>query len=442
MKTSSYLKNKVSKKAEKFFDKPFLNRLAKASGFVRRTPQKITAFAFVAGFIESIRKGGNTYSLWAAKIGELTGGAVSKQALFERMSERSVKFSEQLLEKALAVRLKTLRKDNAVFAHFKRVLLQDSTTLHLPDVLAEFFPGTVHKGVQKATARLQCILNLKTMHWLELSLKSFCDNDQGASGDVLPRLRKGDLLIRDLGYFVLDVFEQITQKKAFFLSRLRYGVNLYDEKGREIHWKQMARKRAAVDRWVWIGAEARLKVRLVLIALPQEQAAERVRRAKADRDKRLNHSEEYYQWLHYHVFITNAEEEKLPVTQVATLYGVRWQIEILFKAFKSGLHLQQMLHEKCPNLYRAKTSIYLLLMWFCRVVQKVYRPYAKSIRRSHGKEVSLLKLFVFVGQLLHLVLYASKAKLKEQLVKHCCYEKRKDRTNMIEHILTLNLATN
>ena len=183
-KTSSYFQDKGNKKIAKFFDKALLDRVAKSTGFIKRKPQKITALAFVVGFLESLTQGGNTYSSWAAKIGALTGQPLCKQALFERLTEQTVKFAEQLFQRALNVRLKALHTDSPVFRHFKRVLLQDSTTLHLPDVLAEFFPGTVRKGVQKATARLQCILNLKTMHWLDLSLRSFRNNDQSAARDV------------------------------------------------------------------------------------------------------------------------------------------------------------------------------------------------------------------------------------------------------------------
>lgn len=439
MKTSSYFNDKGNKKVVQFFDKALINRVAKATGFTRRKPRKITALAFLLGFLNSLKQGGNTYSSWAANIGALTAKAVSKQALFERMGEPAVAFAQQLLQKALKVRLRALRTDSRLFEHFGRVLLGDSTTLSLPDALAGFFPGTVHKGVKKATARLQCLLNLKTMHWLDLSLQSFCNNDQGASKDVLPKLKKGDLLIRDLGYFVLQVFHQIAQKKAFFLSRLRYGVHLYDEKGRPINYKQLVEQGTLRDTWVRIGKEARLQVRIILIALPLEQAAERVRKAKQDRDKRLHHSEDYYLWLRYNVFVTNVQQEHLTAIEVTKLYGVRWQIEVLFKACKSGLHLQEMLHEGCTNIHRVKTSIYLLLLWCCLVVQKVYRPYSKSIRKSYGKELSLLKVFLFVGRMLHTLLTASVADIEEQLLKHCCYEKRKDRTNMIEHLLNLDL---
>ena len=61
MKTSSYFKGKVKENFEKFFDKSLINRLGKVSGFIKRKTNKITAFAFVAGFIESCFKGRNTY---------------------------------------------------------------------------------------------------------------------------------------------------------------------------------------------------------------------------------------------------------------------------------------------------------------------------------------------------------------------------------------------
>jgi hypothetical protein len=56
----------------------------------------------------------------------------------------------------------------------------------------------------------------------------------------------GDLLIRDLGYFVLKVLGGIIEKKAFFISRLRYGITLYDEIGKEIGWKDLCKKKVSL----------------------------------------------------------------------------------------------------------------------------------------------------------------------------------------------------
>jgi hypothetical protein len=73
----------------------------------------------------------NTYVEWARQIGRLSGKTVTKQALWERIHAGTVCFVRTLLEKLL---LKQAFKavPSTLFKSFKRVLLQDSTTLSLP----------------------------------------------------------------------------------------------------------------------------------------------------------------------------------------------------------------------------------------------------------------------------------------------------------------------
>ena len=439
MKTSSCWSSKVKQNLEKFFDKVVINRIGRASKFISRKGAAISPFSFVVGLIQCCCSGYNSYSGWAAAIGTITGKEVSKQALFKRMNEHTVTFGCQLLERVLTLRLKQL-KQARLFRLFNRVLLADSTTLSLPQSLAKEFPGNVSGGVQKAVARLQCTLDLRAMQWLQLSLDAFTDNDQGASGKVVPLLRKGDLLLRDLGYFVLKVLREIIGSKAFFISRLRYGLNWYDPKtGRLMNWKEVLppKRRRVVDKTIVIGKKERLVVRVILIPLPQQQAEARIRKAKKDRDKRLNHGQDYYHWLSYNVFITNVDKDTLSAGEVAEVYGVRWLIELLFKAWKSGGHLQTMLHRGCTNVYRVKTTIYLLLVFYCLIIQHIYVRQLRSIEKSTAKLLSLIKLLAFVCNNLLKIISASPAKLKEILIRYCCYEQRHDRVNIIQFIYAL-----
>jgi hypothetical protein len=445
MKTNSYSGGKILQNLAPFFDKRLLDRLAKKSGFRKRSPKKITPFGFIVGFIQAcLSRGVFTYSSWAASIGNLTGKFPSKQALWERMGKDAADFAKAAFSHCFTQRLSATIGKCPVLKPFKRVLLQDSTTLSLPQHLVDYYPGNRTKGVQKAVARLQCILNVATMHWLHIGLEAFTDNDQKSSGIVVPLLKKGDLLLRDLGYFVLEVFRQIKQQQAFFISRLHYKVNLYDLNGKPLTWKQLCRRgrQSVVDQIIYIGQKQQVAVRLVMLKVPAKVANERVRRAKTDKDKRVNHSQDYYQRLHYDLYITNVDEQVATAKQIAQLYRVRWQIEVLFKSWKrKGFGVQRIPWEapagadiECIN-----TMLYLMLLWMCVAVQQVYCRYCNPIRNRFGKCLSLLKLSIFVAKNFDALLWLSKHQLLQQLLKHCCYEKRKDRTHMTDFIFSIQL---
>jgi Transposase DDE domain len=216
------------------------------------------------------------------------------------------------------------------------------------------------------------------MSFKYFSLGSFTENDQSASGIILPLLKKGDLVIRDMGYFAIATFQKIIAAKAHFLSRLRYGVIISNENGKVILLKDLLKQRNGVDRWVYIGVERKILVRLLMLPLPAAQAAEKIRKAKNERDARLNHSQEYYLWLRFNVYITSVDkvwESK----EVGKAYKVRWQIEIIFKSWKSGFNLQNILHEGCTKVERVEVIIYLMLVFMCLVMKKIYVQYKNRI---------------------------------------------------------------
>lgn len=433
MKTSSYFQYKVKKNFSRFFDTSVFKKLAEESGFSRRKARKITASAFVMGFIECSLKKCCSYLKWAGAIGRISGKSVSKQSLFERMNKGASVFAQHLLQYAVNKQIAKVR-DAGLFTSFKKVLLQDSTTLSLPDKLAKYFPGNISRGVQKAVARIGCILELKTMRFLHFKLSGFTLNDQSSSHDAIPLLNKGDLVIRDLGYFSMGCLKAIADKKAHFLSRLRYGVNMYDSRGKLVLLKKLLRLKRTVDQWVWIGKDRSVAVRLVMIPLPAARAAERKRKARKDRDRRLNHSKTYYQWLEYTCFITTVTDQVWSARQVAQVYKVRWQIEIIFKSWKSGFNLQSIMQEQYRNVYRIITAILLMLVFICLFMQKMYVQFTTEVKKIHGKMVSLFKLSKYVASNLYFFFSESHGKLLEQIARYCCYEKRKDRTNMIELI--------
>jgi Transposase DDE domain len=415
----------------KFFDKSVINRIGKRSGFVQRRCKKISAYHFVIGFIISCCNGNRTFSEWALQIGLLSGTTVSKQGLFERVHAACAIFAKQLLEQVL---LQQSGKNfvSHLFEGFNKVVLQDSTTLRLPQVLSKLFPGNHSRGEQKAVARIQSIFDIKAMRFINFSLGAFTQNDQSASGSILSLVKKGDLVIRDLGYFSLAVFEKLIKNEVHFLSRLRYGVTLTDQQGKQVLLQDLLKQKKGVDRWVYIGNEKKVWVRLVMIPVPPRQAADKIRKAKQDRDARLNHSQQYYQWLKFNVYITTADKDIWTAREVYRAYSVRWQIEIIFKSWKSGFNLQHILHEGCTNENRVRVSIFLMLLFICLFMQKIYVRYKKVIEKNNGKKISLLKLSLYVSKNIKEIITIPDKLLKEIILLHCCYDKRSDRINMTD----------
>ena len=270
------------------------------------------------------------------------------------------------------------------------------------------------------------------MQFIDFVLGAYTQNDQSASGSILALVNKGDIVIRDLGYFAMDTFEKLIEAEVHLLSRLRYGVSIYDQQGRSIVLKDLLKQGKPVDKWVLIGSKKQIFVRLVMIPLPAQQKAEKIRKAKHDRDKRLNHSKEYYQWLGYSVYITTVNRDCWSTTDVAKAYKMRWQIEIIFKSWKSGFHLQCILHEGCTNQHRVKVSIYLMLLFICLFMQRIYLRYKNIIEKKMRKKISLIKLATFISYNLKEIFSIRDTLLMELIAINCCYEKRYDRINMTD----------
>jgi hypothetical protein len=306
------------------------------------------------------------------------------------------------------------------------LLVQDSTCWSLPPRLRHLFPGPSNASRTGAGVRVQSLYDLRGERFLRFKLSAFTRNDQAASTDILVGLLPGDLVLRDLGYFVLGVFARIAAAGAFFLSRLRYGVTLYAPGSeRPLHLLRRLRPGRPLDLAVELGRE-RLPVRVLAFPLPTELANARRRKARADRDRRLHHSPEYYQLLGWNIFITNAPPSRLSFAQAAELYRLRWRIEIIFKSWKSHLGLRELgpigPRQVEPLLYG------LLILAVLLHASSANLDSSRGTRPVHNLSLPrLAALFALFTQLLllsHLPRSKLLALIKRQIQAHCRYETR------------------
>lgn len=429
-KTSKLVKNEIGKKLENLG----LLHASKASGFVKRKGRKISPSTLITSlFICLIKTKNVAFSTWALELSILIKDTVSKQAISKRMGQGLLPLLKILVQNAF----KALMEDkkvitNSLFKDFHNVYLQDSTSLKLPDCLKNIFPGNKSRGKKKSVAKIQAVYNLKSCIFKRFSLTPFTDNDQKESPNILNDIKKGDLVIRDLGYFVLDVFTKISEKDAFYLSRLIFKVNVYDANKKVISLLSLVRSKSFVDKEVFLGNKKFLPVRLIAIKVPDNVAEKRRRQAKNNRDKRLNHSKEYMELLGWTIYITNVGKETWSIQQVHASYEMRWFIEIIFKSWKSYFAISKNL---CVNKISAQKAQIIIYSFLLFVLMFQIKLYSIAIFKWNINNLSLMKLSKFLAVKFDLLmLNGSFNKLEQDLKYYCVYEHRNKRQNMLQKL--------
>ena len=413
-----------------------LSRLARDSGFRRRRPKKLTPRLFVQAACLLVTLGSVSYRRWAGLIGVLGGCTLAKQSLFERMSPRAVAFLQGVLGGLLGTRATTPTSVPAALQGFGRVLVQDSTTLQLSEKLARFFPGASNqKGAQGAMLKIQACYDLLSQSFVCFSLSSFRRNDQAASPDVLPLVQAGDLVLRDLGYFVLEVFQQIARANAFFLSRLRVGVRLWEADGcTPVNLLRRLRSCPGHFEGQFCLGKEKLLVRVVAMRMPAPVAAERRRKARQNRDRRSPPSAQRLALLGWAIYITNVPATRLSAKVVAQVYGLRWRIETIFKAWKSYFALTEV---PGGSQSQVEALIYAKLIFITLFQVCFWQRWWVGQDAQGRPALSLLKVAQAVeSYLLVLVLSHMGVDLtlawEELLDTHCRYERRRRRHFMQE----------
>lgn len=444
-----------------------LKKLAQKVGWLKRAPRKLTPICFVHSILLAVSQGEASLRLLATSIGLHRDDRVSKQALWERVGPEAVELFKAVLGDLLSKAARLSSQPLPNIEGVRRILVQDSTILNLHKKFSQLFPAGKNQHGVSAALRLQAVFDLISGVAIDLSLAPYLENDQSASGQILPLLRKGDLVIRDLGYFCATVFDQIARKSAYYITR-HLGTRVLQlpvEKGGErldllAHFQRHAPNPGdVVDLDVVVGdgqkTYPRFACRLVARRVPEQVEAKRLRKVNQEDRKQQpgrRRSKRYKQLLGWEIYLTNLPADRLGVDRIAQLYRLRWRLEVIFKAVKSKTPLTALAQHR-SNQYHVKVLILAwLCLWFLATATGSFALATNSIERGGALEpncLSLLKVVPKIFRILNSVLTHSCAsdpatlfkRLMAQSEYHDRYEKRKNRTNMAEMIgLALELS--
>jgi hypothetical protein len=209
-------------------------------------------------------------------------------------------------------------------AHFKDVVVQDGSSFAVHDALARTFGGRF-TTIRPAAVELHAFLSVFHDQVIDVAVAP----DKEAERQFLPPADTltGKLLLADRGYQSLDYWAAVQAAGGFFLMRGTTDLNprIRTARGRRgalprfagrrlqdvIH--ALPRHRLDLDvEWDRPGGQT-LRLRLVLIWTRPERT--------------------------YTILVTNVSRGILTARHVTELYRLRWQIELVFKEWKSYANL-------------------------------------------------------------------------------------------------------
>jgi hypothetical protein len=319
--------------------------------------------------------------------------------------------------------------DSSRFAGYERVLVQDSTVIKLPAHLFEEFSGVGNATSKACNARVQAIYDLVSGHLIHLSIDPYSRNDLAAAPDL--HLQPNDLALRDRGYLILDEIQRHLEAGADCIYRHKTANTYLDPQTKEpIDLLALLRKNGHLDIPVLLNNPSHTPVRLVCVPVSEEIANRRRMKAR-DQTHGRNPSKALLELQGWTIFITTIPAQRADFKKLLAIYGLRWRIEVIFKAWKS--------HMKFGALHRvSKSQIFillkarLLLITCCTNI--LYRALASVQWRKHKRHISLLKLVKFLCAAPANLLRALKSLsadieksdgFHKALRRYCCYDQRK-----------------
>lgn len=297
------------------------------------TPQTL-AQAFVLALLQNPKANSEDIASMAAA----SGIEISPQAVEQRYSSRLAEFFQGLFRQMTQQIMSSDTALAPILERFIEVILIDSSVITLPDSQQENFRGCggSYEG-GKAALKLQTELELRGGELRCVQIEQGRSPD-GASDRQNVASTPGSLRVADLGYFNLPVLERIDESKAFFLTRLPHHTKIYvaAEKHDVVAWLN-SQSHMVVDTWIEIGAEARLRCRLIAWRVPEEIANRRRQKLIEKTRSKTGRSPtaESLAACDWELLVTNLPEDQLSVKEAIVLYRSRWQIELLFKRWKS-----------------------------------------------------------------------------------------------------------
>jgi len=310
------------------------DQAAQDSGMIRRR-RKLTGAAFVQAVVFH----------WlddpAAPIDQVIEDLdLTEPAFNERLDARAVDCLRRVLERALNYLFAARPEAIPLLRRFAAVAAEDVTIVGLPAELAGSFPGCGGSDPEAGRAGWKLLTRWDvTTGRLEVLPPAPARDSERALTAGLPPAPANSLRLCDLGSFDLRRLADDQRAGIHFISRAPALLNVQVGEPAAVNLTAWLDRQVAdrIDTEVVLRSQDRLPCRLIALRVPEDVAARRLRRLRKKlRKKGRKLSERQRVMCQWTVLITDLKAAAFTLEEICVLYRVRWQVELLYKAWKSG----------------------------------------------------------------------------------------------------------
>lgn len=336
---------------------------------------------------------------------------VRKQSLHDKFSSAAVAFMREVISHQLKSTTAAFEQE-ASLKTFSKVFIQDATKFGLPEKLQKEYPCYGGRAA-KAGGQIQFTYELKNQKVCHLELYP-ATRSEALSATDNSWIERGALVLRDLGYFTIKGFREIIDKKAFFISRAKPKTSFYypDDDQKKFNIKKLLSKMKSngidyceEDLIMGFTKKNKLPVRVIFSRVPDEVKASRLRKAsKNAKERNWQVTKDYKIWAGINVYITNIPSDQMATKDIALSYRLRWQVELIFKTWKSHYRIHT---HKAVKKERIECYLYASLLLI--LLQTYLFSWLYGLSSKQGTWLSIHK---FCKLMIHLKGLFSKAILK------------------------------
>jgi Transposase DDE domain len=375
----------MANKFQAVLDADVLNERGKQRGFAKRE-RLITPFRLGLSVVASMAtQQVQTIADLHRQFNELWAFESDDKAFYTQLlTSRSPEFFRASLCHIMSqLTMKVLGFEaGEAFRAFNRLILQDGSSFALPKALAEVVPGRFN-AVSPAAVELHCTLDVLQDAPITIALSPDTDAEHDYRPE--PESLRGDVFLADRGSLDLTYLRDIDRHGGFFIVRSKSNlhprvIDAYREDGQRLKSCQERDFQAITSKFPK-QPRAELAVEGLIEGEP----------FRGRLIVRWNPETTCFDSL-----LTNLPQDRYTISIICLGYKLRWQVELLFKEWKSYTNLHKFDTEKatiCEALIWASLAASAVKRFLAHAAEHLLEVVISTRKASMPSASNLPKLF-------------------------------------------------